>query len=434
MILQQVRRSIGKSGVFTVLLLVQLSLAFLVCNTVLHTSLQAAESRKQFDKNYHQKQYYRVTDDLMDEDMEYRFWESEDSLLRIKNYDKELSKDRHYNFYQVIFQQLGIEDFQGPEQFYELYEKEPDVHRSDFTLGSKKYNVVKNVMISRGVMKEFGFHVCQGELLKGKDFVLSEGQTRIPILLGYGYRDIYQVGDVLQGEYYSKPLELVVAGILDQDTGVIQDSNNDSGEYLVYLDRMMVTPMLDCSYEPPDEEDRSFQQTLYLMKTNGTVSVQNENSFYYFLNKMNDLRQKYDIFEFNVINEPMLSIELLSMNLKDGFWILLSVAILALLFSILSMSVVLSCKIVENRRDYGIVRLVGCSKPALYFSILLEAVVLAVIGNGVAFLMNAAIFNGMVSYRWEWFLLSVGFVLPGCIGPINELSKETIDSGIRGKN
>jgi hypothetical protein len=144
-----------------------------------------------------------MADALYDQELEEKFWNGKDSLFRVKNYYKELSADKNYNFFQIVFQPLGIEDFMGSEPFYDNYERGADVHRSDYVKDNKTYNVVKNAMISSNVMEEFGFRVCEGRLLKEDDFILSKGKTRIPILLGYEYKDYYKVGDILKGHYYS---------------------------------------------------------------------------------------------------------------------------------------------------------------------------------------------------------------------------------------
>ena len=101
------------------------------------------------------------------------------------------------------------------------------------------------------------YRVIKGRDFTDEDMVFVEGGTR-PVLLGYKYLDVYEVGDVLdwfcEGDYqqsYVTP-KLEVIGFLAEDTTVI----DNRGTHIYDLDKYIVYPR----YFIPIEEWQNYSE------------------------------------------------------------------------------------------------------------------------------------------------------------------------------
>ncbi len=126
---------------------------------------------------------------------------------------------------------------------------------------------IKGALISEAAFTEdlsLQAHVIRGNAFSATDFLYNG--NRIPVLLGYDYLELYQIGDEITVLYAGYPLELKVVGFLDNTSSVHIGSTDIS------LDTYMVLPSFDIELEYV-KNNQIFSNLHYSKKTRGFFTV-----------------------------------------------------------------------------------------------------------------------------------------------------------------
>ena len=107
-------------------------------------------------------------------------------------------------------------------------------------------------------------HVIRGNAFSATDFLYNG--NRIPVLLGYDYLELYQIGDEITVLYAGYPLELKVIGFLDNTSSVHIGSTDIS------LDTYILLPSFDIEAEYA-KNNQIFSNLHYSHKTRGFFTV-----------------------------------------------------------------------------------------------------------------------------------------------------------------
>ena len=151
-----------------------------------------------------------------------------------------------------------------------------------------------------------------GISIKKSDFV-QENYEEIPVILGYEYRDYYNIGDTMDVTLSTDVFgHYKVIGIMNKDTSIWVNDN------LVYLDRYIIAPALTIQQEPCDYSDLIYQGFLYMQKINGVVKLSDNYSFQEFMVDFERLRIKYNIFDINILNYSTLETNALKLLLYEN--------------------------------------------------------------------------------------------------------------------
>lgn len=180
---------------------------------------------------------------------------------------------RYIEAYDVLLQYVG--SYQNGNSFIPGYGTLPEEELETFINQRAKaedgsiisITNIKGALISGKAFTEdlsLQDHIFRGNVFSASDFLYNG--NRIPVLLGYDYLDLYQIGDEITVLYAGYPLELKVIGFLD-DTSSVHIGSTD-----ISLDTYMVLPSFDIEAEYV-KNNQIFSNTHYSHKTRGFFTV-----------------------------------------------------------------------------------------------------------------------------------------------------------------
>ena len=181
-------------------------------------------------------------------------------------YEKLINADE-FAYYEIYYQFLYVLNYNGSPVFREMYEK-GNPYKEDIVMeiNGVKYPpaaTIKAAQLSYNCFSDFNLKLFEGEGLKEEDYFYSINET-LPVILGYEYKDHYQIGDTFQSVYIAEPFTFEVIGFLEKDSYI------QIGKKIKYLDRYIIMPSFHCE-DPINTQDRIFQIRHYGLKTSGIL-------------------------------------------------------------------------------------------------------------------------------------------------------------------
>lgn len=428
MIILNVKRSIKKDIFFTLIIITQLIITGFFVNSIIFSLGDLNKSINKFNINFNDNtKYFKLSDNMYDFNEEKKFFEDEKSFYNIKKFYEEIKESKDYRFLVNIHQPIEIVDFKGDNKFCYSYQRS-DIKNDKFEIDNKKYTRVKNLSVNDKVINEFSFKASEGRLFKDKDYILNSKKDIIPVIIGSNLAEFYNIGDKFTAWLYFDDLEFEVVGILEKNTYTL---DND-GEIL-YLDDYSVTPSLELNFETDNKKDYEAQISTYLSKVSGIIATEKNTAISDLIQKIDNLRSKYDIFDFSIIGVHKNTIDLLKNNANKNLEINIIISFVMLTFTIISSVCILSCKVKRNMRDYGIYLLNGATKNNIYLYIISELILLFSTSMGIAYLLNSIIFMGIIPYNIISLFICAMPIIVSLFVSITIISKYSINEMIRGE-
>lgn len=274
---------------------------------------------------------YRLVD--MEESVS-SFVKDYEKVVHLKDFYNELGNNSLIEYYEEIEQPVEVDEFKATEIFRYGYEEQFESDEIKQIL--LNYNSWHNNNLCEKII--------EGDDLKKSDFV-QENYEEIPVILGYEYRDYYNIGDTMD---VTLPTDVFghykVIGIMNKDTSIWVNDN------LVYLDRYIIAPALTIQQEPCDYSDLIYQGFLYMQKINGVVKLSDNYSFQEFMVDFERLRIKYNIFDINILNYSTLETNALKLLLYENSNNLMGMLILMCTY--IFISVIVYILIILNSSRY----------------------------------------------------------------------------------
>ena len=117
MIIGEALKNLTKIKIFTAAIIFQLILTSVACNLVVDKVSSMAADYNDFEQ-VTQRNYYWIVENLFDNELEHRFWNSESSLDRIKGYYREMRDTDEYKYLEIAPQDITIKTVRdGKEEF-----------------------------------------------------------------------------------------------------------------------------------------------------------------------------------------------------------------------------------------------------------------------------------------------------------------------------
>lgn len=274
---------------------------------------------------------YRLVD--MEESVS-SFVKDYEKVVHLKDFYNELGNNSLIEYYEEIEQPVEVDEFKATEIFRYGYEEQFESDEIKQIL--LNYNSWHNNNLCEKII--------EGDDLKKSDFV-QENYEEIPVILGYEYRDYYNIGDTMDVTLSTDVFgHYKVIGIMNKDTSIWVNDN------LVYLDRYIIAPALTIQQEPCDYSDLIYQGFLYMQKINGVVKLSDNYSFQEFMVNFERLRIKYNIFDINILNYSTLETNALKLLLYENSNNLMGMLILMCTY--ISISVIVYILIILNSSRY----------------------------------------------------------------------------------
>lgn len=274
---------------------------------------------------------YRLVD--MEESVS-SFVKDYEKVVHLKDFYNELGNNSLIEYYEEIEQPVEVDEFKATEIFRYGYEEQFESDEIKQIL--LNYNSWHNNNLCEKII--------EGDDFKKSDFV-QENFEEIPVILGYEYRDYYNIGDTMDVTLSTDVFgHYKVIGIMNKDTSIWVNDN------LVYLDRYIIAPALTIQQEPCDYSDLIYQGFLYMQKINGVVKLSDNYSFQEFMVDFERLRIKYNIFDINILNYSTLETNALKLLLYENSNNLMGMLILMCTY--IFISVIVYILIILNSSRY----------------------------------------------------------------------------------
>ncbi|WPK11153.1 hypothetical protein R6U77_14840 [Lysinibacillus louembei] len=166
-------------------------------------------------------------------------------------------------------------DYQGDTAFVDGYDqyqagKVPNpmnVEARDWEGNPFLATPLKTLLLGDGVFQRFDQQIEEGRNLKITDYTLVTPDQPIPVVLGYAYKGIYEIGDTFSLELISEVMNFQVVGFYKQGTSFAMDTQQVAFDYTI------VMPHFLFEYEPVGEA-ALFQHAFHLAElTSGYIQI-----------------------------------------------------------------------------------------------------------------------------------------------------------------
>ena len=415
MIVREAFKSMANTKFFTFAIILQLIVTSVVCNLVVENISSMKKDWNTFDQTYAQKNYYWIVENIFDNDLERKFWNSENSLERIKDYYKDMVVSSNYKYLELSEHEIMI--------------KEKDSLNNEYIPAS-------NASVNIACLNEFEIKAIEGRLFIDDEMNIDLSTQTLPILLGYNLRGTYKIGDVFEGKYFLKKTNYRVIGVLDKNSRLVKTNIVEDGEdpsfYFKYLDNLFVTPLVNCEEPTQNKDERFFERILYQMKLNGIIATLPSFNAGEIQDKIETLAAKYDMYDFEVIQISSDTLKKLKLVSKENISIMVIIAIVLLTFSIISIWAIISIKINKSIGDYAIHLLAGASRRKIAMYLFTEILLVLAVSHILSFAITKRLFASQVAYSTVWIGISVASCICACIFPICRITRDKIDILLQG--
>ncbi|CAM3390183.1 MULTISPECIES: hypothetical protein [Saccharibacillus] len=266
MVLAELAYFYKKHKALTVLFYIQLFLFFLIFGTFLAFVQQLRYEHEGMQADYAGKAMYQLMDDYREGQSYAAFNARPGSLDILKNYYGELDTAREFQYLTMFNHEVMLEDNGLPLNFVKGYENGNGKRQEN--LAGRPYTWVKSLQLNEQALRYFDLKTYAGRIWSQSQSELSP--EVLPVMLGYDYRELYEVGQQTSINYYGTIQKVEVIGILAENTRVYYA---DRPEF--YLDDSIVIPYV--AYGPPENEgEAKFQTINYFARVNGYVVLEDD--------------------------------------------------------------------------------------------------------------------------------------------------------------
>lgn len=207
-------KSVKSNKAFSLVLILQLICIFIAMYNIIDYSNTINYLSEKVEKIYANRSIYR-------------FGYDEESFFTINNQDeglkliKELSDSEEYIFTIAAPTEIPVILFDGYRQF--IYQNCPIIETQD----KQRYTYINSFSVNKNALDAYNVELESGRYFKESEYEqLEEGV--LPIILGHDYKDIFKVGDIIEYVMINDIYKAKVVGILKEDETIpIKFDNNN---------------------------------------------------------------------------------------------------------------------------------------------------------------------------------------------------------------
>lgn len=219
---------------------------------------------------------YTIKDNLYDADEFADSLNNPVMINKLSDFYNSMSDSELWKIISAFDQQIEIENFKGGKSFYynsdEYLETHKDVQPS-----------IKSLQINRTGYEFYGLQVICGNEIDWDGINYNDD---VPILLGYNYKKIYDIGDIIKVKFYFRQLNLRVEGFLESNSNMLYKTQADFS-----LDDYIVIPYPDKLWhiDLDNIDDSEFDRILFFSIVNcDLVTNENERSVIHEIKRISD--------------------------------------------------------------------------------------------------------------------------------------------------
>jgi len=383
---------------FYYLLLILLTVGLTVTSIGISIFYEIKAGTQKLEEKYSDYNYYGIYDNLVGE-YEKIFFEEDNALTKLKSMESLLNKSQLFEYMEIYTQPVDIVK-KIPDYFLYGYETESDdrsiwqVTETDGTI--KTYYNVKGLWIGKNIQNIFDLTCEEGNLFGQENYQFNSDE--IPVILGNDYKDIFKVGDIVQGNtMLNMDMNLKVIGILKKGAVVLYSNQ------IVNLDRYILLPMVDTQKIPVTEEEASTQNMLLLMKINGEVKT--KYSANEIQTEINNICKQAQITPASYVDGATNSQSyMFNISIEKISNMIFGLAAGLIVFAVISLITFILTKIEKNLHYYAILMISGFSLLDIQFII---------VGTIVSIVMSAGFITTVISFSFLYLVqISEAFILP----------------------
>lgn len=380
---------------------------------------QTKDHIEQYQNNILSKQYYQMSEHF-DDSFFISFMENDYKFKNLVAFKNEM--DREFNYVIATEQPISIREVAIPEVCLDGYESGNADHAIAADQDGVQFSAVKSLQVSPNFFDEFNIKPQQGQLWNDVDFKYVKGQT-VPIVLGAGYSDFFNIGDTFEGDYLDESISFRVTAILPAN------ASWSAGGSIQYMDRYMILPSFTVDENDTDSSSkkRLLQQLCGMIISDDPVAAVTQ--------KAAEIAASHDIpFHSNGIRilDPNEKVDVMAMystmteGVKEQFALLLLVLIL---FVIFSLSITVNGFIRSHHYEFGVKLLNGASISDIAVQILM--ILILIMGTSAVISSLILLLNG--TFSWYLCLIPIFIVLISAPFPIFHIRSIDINTIIGGR-
>nr|WP_300326694.1 hypothetical protein [uncultured Anaerostipes sp.] len=246
----------------------------------------------QMDKNReakNSKQTLKITDqyDASKKISLNTFFSESDSLNRLQNaYSLMLSYfgDRYFEIGEQSIEYIGMCNIDEKFVVGGIEGKNQEIAEI-----KKIITPLNSIQLGKSTIESINLNkmIQSGKEFVKEDFIFDEKDAVVPLVLGYDYKNQFEIGDTFSFFYLGKQFIGEIKAFLDKDSSIIIDDIETMN-----LDKMIVMPSFEIN---TNYNDDNFKKTLALLKTEGYVLYENQREYQNIVDKINIIKENTDI-------------------------------------------------------------------------------------------------------------------------------------------
>ena len=316
---------------------------------------------------------------------------SENIDLETAEYFADLEAAEHITYVGLDDSGFTILDFKG----------DPQVFATDMSEW-EKYPYVRMLEVTPNFHKVENYRVIEGRDFTDEDMVFIEGKPR-PVLLGYKYCGVYEVGDILYRDgnnEWGVVTQLEVIGFLAEDTTVMERAGND----IYDLDNYIVYPR----YIIPIEEWGNYSEDVlkYAVNTdesyafNGIKIMFTEEDEEQGLIEWRTAIDNYSSFgQYYTILDTEYTMEKMQSRMESLTSFFAEITGVLMFFSVITVLISIANRVSRNMKDYAIHIAVGATRSSAVWFIISEMSIILVCSTVL----------GMFATKWMMWYINMPF-------------------------
>lgn len=407
-----------KNGFVIVLLTLQAILVFAVFGKVANYIQLKTSDYQVVDNALLGKNYFLVRENMNDTTYQ-RFMQDGYYFDRLRTYMTRLNSNTEFFYTSFGQQPITLNSHRVPVVCVEGYDEGVYDSASMTVNGS---NTIRALQVSPGIIKAFSVSFAEGgdweaSIMNGLDY-MSEP---IPIIVGNSYAGLFQIGEIVDGEYLFEDVRFVVIGVLEKDalftTGITVEA----------FDRYVLIPTVFSEAS----EGTVFNRMRIIQSANGTMIATEEYQTIRSIYKdiledcalpkteflLVDAREASDLDQFTAASVKIMA---------QHSWILGG----CLFFLVVSLSVSVAAIVRAHAYEFSVYLLNGASVVDLFMSVLILLMGVIFFADAIAAIILAL--EGVSLPIWG-HLLALVIVLLSSLYPYFAL-KRSVTSNLEDRN
>ena len=241
------------------------------------------------------------------------------------------------------------------------------------------YLALKAIYADRSFCTDHGVEIAEGRAFTAADFVVEDPENIVlPVILGSGYRGLYEIGDRIEKAHLGTEqlLTLEVTGFLKSGSYFY-----DNNTMKVILERYMIVPAVETAYEglQPDGTCDDFTRAAYdSLKLINARLICDTADYEKVQARAGALFREYGFSELRLFEESEGSQRYLAVTRSSAAAsIVITCFVVGMIFVMICIQT--RCRILQNRRKYAVFVLSGMTSGQLFLLTAAETVLIFVL-------------------------------------------------------